>query len=169
MLPEVGGSELVMIAVVALLVVGPKDLPALLRKLGQFMGKLRAMAADFRASFDEMARQSELDELRREVEAMRKGQIADMAAHDASNVEISQVFSDIHAGLESTGAQLHPMSPASPPASIAPAPAPAPKPRRVEAKKAAPAAKPAAKTQSVAKSPAKPAAPRKRAKTEAAS
>ena len=69
MLPEVGGSELILIAVVALIVVGPKDLPLMLRKLGQFVAKLRGMAAEFRASFDEMARQSELDELRKEVEA----------------------------------------------------------------------------------------------------
>ena len=86
MLPEVGASELLVIAAVALIVVGPKDLPVLLRKLGQFVAKLRGMAAEFRASFDEMARQSELDELRKEVEAMRSGQLADMAAK-ASGLE----------------------------------------------------------------------------------
>ncbi|MDP3634520.1 Sec-independent protein translocase protein TatB, partial [Phenylobacterium sp.] len=58
MLPEVGGMELLVIAAVALIVVGPKDLPMLLRKLGQFVARLRGMADDFRASFDEMARQS---------------------------------------------------------------------------------------------------------------
>ena len=71
MLPEVGGSELILIAAIALIVVGPKDLPVLMRKVGQAMGRMRAMAAEFRASFDEMARQSELEELRKEVEAMR--------------------------------------------------------------------------------------------------
>jgi sec-independent protein translocase protein TatB len=71
MLPEVGGSELLLIAAIALIVVGPKDLPILMRKVGQAMGKMRAMANEFRASFDEMARQSELEELRKEVEAMR--------------------------------------------------------------------------------------------------
>lgn len=72
MLPGVDGSELLIIAIVALIVVGPKDLPVLLRKLGQWLGKLRSMADDFKASFDEMARQSELDELRREVQALRE-------------------------------------------------------------------------------------------------
>ena len=67
--------ELMIAAIVALVVVGPKDLPVLLRKLGQFMAKVRSMAADFRASFDEMARQSELDDLRKEVAAMRQGQL----------------------------------------------------------------------------------------------
>ncbi len=71
MLPEVGVPELLVIAAIALIVVGPKDLPILMRKLGRFLAHMRGMAAEFRASFDEMARQSELDELRREVEAMR--------------------------------------------------------------------------------------------------
>jgi sec-independent protein translocase protein TatB len=66
MLPEVGGLEYIIIAAVALIVVGPKDLPVMLRKLGQWVGRLRAMAAEFRASFDDMARQSELDELQRD-------------------------------------------------------------------------------------------------------
>ena len=63
MLPEAGAFELIFLAAVALIVVGPKDLPVLLRKLGQFLARMRGMAAEFRASFDEMARQSELDEL----------------------------------------------------------------------------------------------------------
>lgn len=71
MIPEVGFSEMVLIGVVALLVVGPKDLPMLLKRMGEFVRKLRNMASDFRHSFDEMARQSELDELRKEVDALR--------------------------------------------------------------------------------------------------
>ena len=46
----------------------------LMRKVGQFVAKARGMANEFRASFDEMARQSELDDLRKEVEALRTGQ-----------------------------------------------------------------------------------------------
>ena len=76
MLPEAGAFELVFLAMVALIVVGPKDLPVLLRKVGQFTAKMRGLAAEFRASFDEMARQSELDDLRKEVEALRTGQFA---------------------------------------------------------------------------------------------
>lgn len=78
MLPEVGASELIVIAIVALIVVGPKDLPVLLRKVGQFMNRMRGMAAEFRASFDEMARQSELDDLRKEVEALRRGHVDEL-------------------------------------------------------------------------------------------
>jgi sec-independent protein translocase protein TatB len=72
--PGIGGLEILVIGLLALIVVGPKDLPLLMRKVGRAMGKARAMANEFRSSFDEMARQSELDELRKEVEALRTGQ-----------------------------------------------------------------------------------------------
>ena len=72
--PGIGGLEILVIGLVALLVVGPRDLPLLMRKVGKAMAKARAMANEFRSSFDEMARQSELDELRKEVEALRTGQ-----------------------------------------------------------------------------------------------
>lgn len=71
MLPEIGGSELLLIAAIALIVVGPQDLPVLMRKIGKALGRLRIMAGELRTSFDEMARQSELEDLRKEVEAMR--------------------------------------------------------------------------------------------------
>jgi sec-independent protein translocase protein TatB len=71
MFPDIGGSELIIVAIVALLVVKPKDLPVMMRKIGEFTAQARRMANDFRASFEDMARQSELDELRKEVEAMR--------------------------------------------------------------------------------------------------
>ena len=100
MLPEVGALEYLIIAAVALIVVGPKDLPMLLRRLGQFVAKLRGMASEFRASFDEMARQSELDDLRKEVEAMRKGQFLDMAGHD----EMMKSVDDIQQSLTDVGA-----------------------------------------------------------------
>jgi sec-independent protein translocase protein TatB len=147
MLPEVGGLEWLIIAVVALVVVGPKDLPVMLRRLGQFMAKLRGMAAEFRASFDEMARQSELDELRKEVEAMRRGQLADIAAH-TGEAEMRATVGEIEQSLSDVGVQLHaPAGPASAPpeppaAEIAEAAAakPAAKPR-ARKPKAAPAAK----------------------------
>jgi sec-independent protein translocase protein TatB len=71
MFPEDRFVELLIIGALALIVIGPKDLPILMRRIGRFVGKMRGMAAEFRASFDELARQSELDELRKEVEALR--------------------------------------------------------------------------------------------------
>ncbi len=73
MLPGLGFSEILVLGVLALLVVGPKDLPVMLRTLGRWMAKLRGMAQEFRTGFDELARQAELDELKREVDALRRG------------------------------------------------------------------------------------------------
>src|SRR6185312_2070480 len=72
MLPSLGFQEIVLLGIIALVVVGPKDLPLLLRKLGMWTAKLRGMAQEFRTGFDELARQAELDELKREVEALRQ-------------------------------------------------------------------------------------------------
>ena len=63
--------KLLILLGVALVVVGPKDLPKFMHMMGRWAGKARAMANDFKRSFDEMARQSELDELRKEVEALK--------------------------------------------------------------------------------------------------
>lgn len=114
MLPDIGATELLVIAAVALIVVGPKDLPILLRKLGQWVAKMRGMANEFRASFDEMARQSELDELRKEVEAMRSGAYLNplaQVADDVRDASAEQVFADIEASLGGGGVQFPPASP----------------------------------------------------------
>lgn len=163
MLPEIGGTELLVIAVVALIVVGPKDLPILLRKLGQWVAKARGMANEFRASFDEMARQSELDDLRREVQALRTGQLSDpfQAATGASDVGVDQVFSDISAGLRGDEPTPEPINyqydtPSEPEAIAAPAKTP---------RKRAPAKPKAAAIVELAAPARKPRAPRK-TKTE---
>jgi len=65
-------SHIVILLVIALVVVGPKDLPRLMHMAGKWAGKARAMANEFRKSFDEMARQAELDELRKEIEDLKK-------------------------------------------------------------------------------------------------
>lgn len=123
--PGIGGFELVIIALVALLVVGPRDLPLLMRKVGRAMGKARAMANDFRASFDEMARQSELDELRKEVEALRTGKMVPLGE------EADRTFKDIQDDLN------RPLD--------APAPTPALTPPETPSEAAAPATPAASK------------------------
>jgi len=64
-------SHILILLGVALVVVGPKELPRLMQMMGRWAGKARGMANEFKRSFDEMARQSELDELRKEVEALK--------------------------------------------------------------------------------------------------
>jgi sec-independent protein translocase protein TatB len=60
---DIGYSELLLIAAVALVVIGPKDLPRVMRVVGHWVGRARGMARHFRSGIDEMIRQSELDEL----------------------------------------------------------------------------------------------------------
>ena len=100
MFPEGRIFELVIVFAVALIVVGPKDLPIMMRRVGRFVAHMRGMAAEFRASFDEMARQTELDELRREVEAMKSGRVVAGLSPDPHT---QGVFDDIHASLRSDG------------------------------------------------------------------
>ncbi|MBW8882498.1 MAG: twin-arginine translocase subunit TatB [Asticcacaulis sp.] len=102
MLPGIGGGEWIVIAIVALVVVGPKNLPPLLRQLGKFVGKMRAMADDFKASFDDMARQSELDELRKEVEALRSSTSTSSVVNDVKN-QLNAIESDIKDSVRRTG------------------------------------------------------------------
>jgi sec-independent protein translocase protein TatB len=72
MMPGIGFGEMVLLAIVAIVVVGPKDLPLMMRKFGRFTGKMRAMAFEFRQGFEELGRQAELDELRKEVADLKK-------------------------------------------------------------------------------------------------
>ena len=74
-------QHLSIMLVVALVVVGPKDLPRLMNMAGKWAGKARAMAGEFRRSFDEMARESELAELRKEIDNLKKNNpISDLAS-----------------------------------------------------------------------------------------
>lgn len=106
---DVGYSELLMIAIVALVVIGPKDLPRVMRRVGRMAGKARAMSRHLRAGFDEMMRQAELEDMEKE-----------WAAH---NARIMQEYPD----ADSTpAAPLTPFPAATiPPADPAPAEQPA--------------------------------------------
>ncbi|MDB5458409.1 MAG: tatB [Caulobacteraceae bacterium] len=154
MLPDLSPAHILIVVVVALIVVGPKDLPMLLRKIGQFMGKMRGMANEFRASFDEMARQSELDELRKEVEAMRVAASAatpDLGLTEALKTDAEGAYMDQwQASQAAAEAYVPPEQTILPPAKPDTAePAKASKPRSKAAKSGEPAA------QSEAAAPAK--------------
>ena len=68
---DIGWSELLVVAVVAIVVVGPKDLPKLMRSFGFYAGKLRRAASDFQRQFDEAMVESEAEEVRKNIEAIR--------------------------------------------------------------------------------------------------
>jgi len=68
---EVGWSELLVIAVVMIVVVGPKDLPNMLRTFGRTAAKLRAMAGDFQKQFNEALKEAELDDVKSSIDSLR--------------------------------------------------------------------------------------------------
>ena len=83
-------SHIVILLIVALVVVGPKDLPRLMHMAGKWAGKARGMANEFRKSFDEMARQTELDELRKEIEELKKNNPVS---------DFTNTLNDVHSGI----------------------------------------------------------------------
>ena len=68
---DIGWSELLVVALVAIIVVGPKDLPRLMATFGRYAGKARRMAADFQRQFEESVRESEIEEMRASIESVR--------------------------------------------------------------------------------------------------
>jgi len=147
--PGIGGLEVLVIGLLALIVVGPKDLPLMMRKVGQVLARARAMASEFRSSFDEMARQAELDELRKEVEALRNAQAVPLGA------EAEEAFRDIDKSLKEPLAVPPPVATPVPVSEATPEALPKPeataseaatKPRAVRKPRAKAAKSPATKT-----------------------
>ncbi|MBI1239440.1 MAG: twin-arginine translocase subunit TatB [Alphaproteobacteria bacterium] len=71
---DLGWSELLVVGIVALIVVGPKDLPGLMRTVAQTLQTVRRMAGDFRRQFDDMVRDTELEDLRKQFNTIRNPQ-----------------------------------------------------------------------------------------------
>ena len=67
---DLGWGKIVIIAVIALIVIGPKELPAVLRTVGQWMGKIRRMAAEFQSQFQEAMREAEMADLKKSIDAI---------------------------------------------------------------------------------------------------
>jgi sec-independent protein translocase protein TatB len=72
MLPQLGFAEILVLSLLAIIVVGPKDLPKLMRKIGQIMTKVRAMGQEFTNAFNEMGAEDEIAEMRKELADLRK-------------------------------------------------------------------------------------------------
>jgi sec-independent protein translocase protein TatB len=102
---DIGWAELMVIAVVAIVVIGPKDLPRALRNVGQWTGKMKRMARDFQSQFTEAIREAELDAVQRDLEAItRLDPVADVRAAAARTGE------DIRRDLEKAGAPAAPQA-----------------------------------------------------------
>ena len=127
---DIAWSELALIAAVALIVIGPKDLPRVMRTVGQWVRKARGMAAEFQRNLDDMMREAELDEIRREVEKVSPAQFKNSLERlvDAKGIEAAMEIADPkppEGGAETPHEQAHE-------ADVAPehAPAPIPAPTR---------------------------------------
>jgi len=79
---DISWTEFLLIGVVALIVIGPKELPGVMRTLGQYTRKIRSMAADFQGQFQEAMREAEMADLKKEVDDMAQSVAGDFAKLD---------------------------------------------------------------------------------------
>jgi sec-independent protein translocase protein TatB len=167
---DIGWPELLLIGVVALVVIGPKDLPAALRVAGYWVRKARTMSREFQSHFDQMIREAELDEVRQELKKVTEidlnheankimGTVDDPAIPGA--VQTVPKPPDVPDYLDHTPAPIDPVPPAemieaTPLALEEPPPEPVafdePAPEPVPAAEAPPARKKRARTAEPSKS-----------------
>jgi sec-independent protein translocase protein TatB len=101
---DIGWTELLVIGIVALIVIGPRELPKTLRTIGQMMTKVRRMASEFQGQFNDAIREAELDELRKEAEKLTniKNPLGDLES----------IKSEIESAVDGTPKTTAPSTPA---------------------------------------------------------
>ncbi|MCO5093062.1 Sec-independent protein translocase protein TatB [Bosea sp. (in: a-proteobacteria)] len=169
---DIAWSEMVLIGAVALVVIGPKDLPKALRTVGQMVGRVRRMAAEFQGQFNEAMREAELADLKKQVDDIG-GSVSNALNSDFKPIDSIKDFEPAkpeadkpdEAALKQAEASLASLPPPEP---LPPVEIEAPRPRPRRTRKAA--AEPAAAPVTAEPEPAKPARKRsvKAAAAEAA-
>lgn len=104
---DLTSGKLLLLAIVALIVLGPKDFPILLRTIGRYMGMIKRQADEFRAQFDEAMRESELEQLKKDVEGL--GQDLDQSMRETEqsiSSDLSSLTKDIDGIRSDVEAQL---------------------------------------------------------------
>lgn len=91
---DISWTEFLLIGIVALIVIGPKELPAVMRSLGQWSRKIRSLAADFQNQFNEAMREAEMADLKKQVDDM------------ASDIKQYDPLKDVRADVETIGKDL---------------------------------------------------------------
>ncbi|MCI4666027.1 MAG: Sec-independent protein translocase protein TatB [Neomegalonema sp.] len=109
---DIGGWEIFVILAIALIVVGPKDLPVMIRNVGRWVGKARGLARDFQAGMDEAARQADLDEARKAAD------ISSTLREEGRKIE-SDLRSDSPTSSTASASRVEPEAPSYPTASSA--------------------------------------------------
>jgi sec-independent protein translocase protein TatB len=105
---DLSTSKFFVLAVIALLVIGPKDLPQMLRTIGRYVGMIKRQAAEFRAQFDEAIKESEIADLKKQVEdfgreaetAMREAETSLQKEVDAVQDEANKTLAEIDARVQ---------------------------------------------------------------------
>ena len=107
---DLGWQEFLMVAVVLMLVVGPKDMPRILRSFSQFMRKARSMANEFTSTMEEASRQSELRDVTSFVQDVKSGNFDEMT--DLIDGDVKTIADDLKtsAGLDDVSEDLKQMS-----------------------------------------------------------
>ncbi len=123
------GAKLLIIGIVMLIAIPPRDLPGVMRQIGKAMAQLRRMAAEFQSQFHEAMREAELHDLKKDVETMTKVDLDGLDPFDAMRGEFAATKSEIEAGLNtpaspaietSAGDPRAPLDEAAAPAALAP-------------------------------------------------
>ncbi|MEQ9177251.1 MAG: Sec-independent protein translocase protein TatB [Nitratireductor sp.] len=115
---DIGWPEMLVVAVVLIVVVGPKDLPRMLRAFGRTTSKMRSMAGDFRKQFDEALKEAELDGVKSTFDSARKLNPASEIKKALNPME--KAAADVRAGLDDL-MKPKPAKPAAPDAGAVPA------------------------------------------------
>jgi sec-independent protein translocase protein TatB len=156
---DISWGELVLVGVVALVVIGPKELPTVLRTVGQWMTKMRRMAAEFQNQFQEAMREAEFADLKQQVESIADPAraLSDLNPLDTAQKEIEQTLAETPAATPSGEPLAVEAEAATPPASEPAVPSAASEP--VEPAAAEPATAPEAAGSEAAAPAAEPATP----------
>ncbi|MFG1465733.1 Sec-independent protein translocase protein TatB [Xanthobacter sp. DSM 24535] len=113
---DIGWSELMLIGIVALIVIGPKELPSVLRTVGRTVTKLRRMASEFQGQFQDALREADLSDMRSEI-----GNIAESAKSSFPGSDVFDPLRSIREEIRSTvEGTTKPVEPASAPKTISP-------------------------------------------------
>ena len=89
---DIGWSELLVIGVVALIAIGPKELPGVLRSVGHWMGKIRSMASEFQGQFQEAMREAEMADLKKHAD-----ELSNSARSLTSSLDPTNIMGDLNA------------------------------------------------------------------------
>ncbi|HEV7372605.1 Sec-independent protein translocase protein TatB [Arenibaculum sp.] len=131
---DIGWTELAVIIVVALIVIGPKDLPMVLKTVGGWVRKARMLTREFQSSIDDMVREAELDEVRKQALELKQLNVAKQIEKTIDPTgSLRNAFDPEDTGSKDTGSKdtakaNEAAAPATAAAQAVPAPAPAPAP-----------------------------------------